>query len=170
MTADLPQLMFVAGAPASGKTHFGDWLHTEHGAVHLNLDDRELRESLAGKGLARGDLAPLAATLRADAAMTVVSWVSCVRSVDPACFREGGLRTMVVRGTRGRSASGIPGPWHRCSVGLQLTDGRDSSSASGDARGLRTKHHRNPLRDRRAACSSRDPATNDRDTLATLML
>lgn len=74
MTADLPQLIFLAGVPASGKTHFGDWMHTEHKAVHLNFDDSELRERLAGGGLAQGDFAPLAAKLRADASTTVVSW------------------------------------------------------------------------------------------------
>ncbi len=36
-----PRLLLICGFPATGKTTFGDWLHAEHGYLHLDLESRD---------------------------------------------------------------------------------------------------------------------------------
>ncbi len=43
-----PQLVFLAGIPASGKSHFGNWLEKTQGYLHI---DAELRGELGRLGL-----------------------------------------------------------------------------------------------------------------------
>lgn len=66
-TLALPKLMFLAGVPATGKTHFGDWLSREHGAIHLDFDDAQLR-------LKHDDLVLLARDLVECGRFAMVSW------------------------------------------------------------------------------------------------
>lgn len=45
-----PSLIFIAGIPASGKSHFGRWLAARHGYLHV---DAELPNELEQAGLRR---------------------------------------------------------------------------------------------------------------------
>jgi hypothetical protein len=45
------RLIVLSGIPAIGKTHFGRWLTREHGFIHVEFEDKRVREA---HGLAGG--------------------------------------------------------------------------------------------------------------------
>jgi hypothetical protein len=74
-----PRLIFVAGIPSTGKTHFGRWLNAEHGYLHVDaevegeLDRLGLREvwNIAVVSL---DCTRLASVLHTRGASAVFNW------------------------------------------------------------------------------------------------
>ena len=79
-------LLFLAGIPCSGKTHFGQWLEGEHGYLHIDaevqgeLDRVDLRE-VWETACANQDCSALAAALRARGAPAIFNW-----GFPPACL------------------------------------------------------------------------------------
>jgi hypothetical protein len=78
MTPFLSKLVFLAGVPATGKSHFGEWCSREYGALHL---DRELPEvsrrtelRAAWEALARRDARPLADALVRLTQLAILNW------------------------------------------------------------------------------------------------
>ncbi len=41
-----PQLLFVAGVPAAGKSYFGRWLESHQGFIHIDPEENHLLDSL----------------------------------------------------------------------------------------------------------------------------
>jgi hypothetical protein len=76
---DKLQLIFIAGIPSTGKTHFGRWLQSEHGYCHIDaevvgeLERLGLRETW-NKAVAEQDCTNLASLLRARSNRAVFNW------------------------------------------------------------------------------------------------
>ena len=74
-----PRLLLIAGMPATGKTHFGEWLEAERGYVHVDAEVHGHLERVGVHGLwngARetGDATALASALRSLANPVVINW------------------------------------------------------------------------------------------------
>jgi len=74
-----PSLLFIAGLPSSGKSHFANWLAAERGYLHI---DAEAPRAIAGAGLqsqwdealSTGNCAALAGELRSRSVPAVFNW------------------------------------------------------------------------------------------------
>ncbi len=75
----LPHLMLIAGIPAAGKSHFGDWLQAHHGYLHID-DVSGNRLRLHGlhqaweDALLLGDARPFVAELQRREQPAVLNW------------------------------------------------------------------------------------------------
>lgn len=75
----IPPLLFIAGVPSSGKSHFASWLASERGYLHI---DAEMPKAIADAGLQRqwdealntGNCAGLADELRSRGVPAVFNW------------------------------------------------------------------------------------------------
>jgi hypothetical protein len=44
-----PRLLFIAGIPAAGKSHFGQWLAAHQGYLHIDPEENTLLDDLASR-------------------------------------------------------------------------------------------------------------------------
>jgi hypothetical protein len=72
-------LLLIAGIPATGKSHFGQWLSREHGYVHVDVEKACRLEILGLRAtwdacFQSGDASPFVADLRALGSPVAVDW------------------------------------------------------------------------------------------------
>jgi hypothetical protein len=69
-----PALIVVAGVPAAGKTHFGEYLQTHHGFLHLEFEAQDRWPASLRDAWRRGDLQGFVAGVWAERRPVVFTW------------------------------------------------------------------------------------------------
>src|SRR5216683_8158329 len=74
-----PQLLFIAGIPAAGKSNLGNWLEAQHGFIHIDDEKNHRLDELGvhdlwDSCLASMDCAPFAQQLRQLRRPVIFNW------------------------------------------------------------------------------------------------